>query len=867
LIGMAFKKPASQTPVPASPDRLFRDLPRRKHASLYDHQGQILRNYVAEALDAPDVALQLPTGSGKTLVGLLLAEWRRRKNRERVVYLSPTRQLVNQVAEEASAKYGLSVEAFTGAAKNYRPEAKAAYTAGERVAVTTYSSLFNTNPFFSNPDVIIVDDAHAAENYIASLWTLQISRLDVADATLFEAVAGVLKGVLSPTNYTRLTGDWESFDDATWVDKVPTDKLVEIADELRAVIFANVGEAEQRYPWRMLADHLHACQMYVSSSEILIRPLIPPTWTHAPFANATQRIFMSATLGAGGDLERLTGRRKIKRLPIPEGWDRQGIGRRLFIFPEKSLSEDTTLRLRRALMQLAKRSLVLAPSNDAAEAVVRDVAETIGFPTFSAADLEKTKSAFTTTEHAVAVVANRYDGIDFPDDDCRLLFVEGLPRATNLQERFLMTRMGAQLLFNERVQTRVLQAVGRCTRGLNDYSAVVVTGEEMPDYLSDRKRRGYLHPELQAELEFGIEQSTGVDPKTLLENFQIFLDHEAEWEDANEGILEARANATQLAFPAMDQLAEAVPYEIEYQAAMWQSDYAAALEAAREVLSELTDPGLRGYRALWHYLAGSAAELGVQNGNPGFEAQAREHFQRAKESAIGIPWLVALARRRGMPSTPEEQRNATLMLQIERLEAQLSKLGMLHNRDFSAREREIREGLKSANTFEQAQVQLGEHLGFVTGKKETDAAPDPWWLIGDICLVFEDHADAKPRGAVINATKARQAASHPDWIKEKVPGAREVKVLPVLVTPAKKATDGAMPVLKRVAYWELHAFRSWAERALVTVRQLRRSFVEPGDLDWRAQAAAALVAIGADGPGLYASLEAQSASERLESVV
>jgi hypothetical protein len=38
--------------------------------------------------------------------------------------------------------------------------------------VTTYSSLFNTNPFFSNPGVIIVDDAHAAENYIASLWTL-----------------------------------------------------------------------------------------------------------------------------------------------------------------------------------------------------------------------------------------------------------------------------------------------------------------------------------------------------------------------------------------------------------------------------------------------------------------------------------------------------------------------------------------------------------------------------------------------------------------------------------------------------------------------------------------------------------------------
>ncbi|MDD5472272.1 MAG: DEAD/DEAH box helicase family protein, partial [Sideroxydans sp.] len=143
---MAFKKPTITAAVPESPDRLFRDLPRRRHPSLFDHQGQMLRNYLAKALNAKDVALQLPTGSGKTLVGLLLAEWRRRKFGEKVVYLCPTKQLVNQVAEEASAKYGLSIEAFTGGVKDYAPAAKAAYMDGERVAVTTYSSLFNTNP-------------------------------------------------------------------------------------------------------------------------------------------------------------------------------------------------------------------------------------------------------------------------------------------------------------------------------------------------------------------------------------------------------------------------------------------------------------------------------------------------------------------------------------------------------------------------------------------------------------------------------------------------------------------------------------------------------------------------------------------------
>ena len=370
---MAFKKPTTHTSVPESPDRLFRDLPRRKHASLYDHQGQILRTYVSNALNASDVALQLPTGSGKTLVGLLLAEWRRRKFRERVIYLCPTRQLVNQVAEEASAKYGLSVEAFTGKVRDYTPAAKAAYVGGERVAVTTYSSLFNINPFFVNPEVIIVDDAHAAENYIATQWTVRISRFLADDENLFKAVASVLKGALSDSNYIRLTGDWQSIDDVTWVDKVPTHKLAQITGELRVAVSENVGDGPQRFAWSMLADHLCACQLYVSSSEVMIRPLIPPTWAHAPFAGATQRIFMSATLGAGGDLERLTGRSKITRLPIPEGWDRQGIGRRFFIFPEKSLTDTESIKLRRSLMKAAGRSLVLTPSNEIAQEIGKDV--------------------------------------------------------------------------------------------------------------------------------------------------------------------------------------------------------------------------------------------------------------------------------------------------------------------------------------------------------------------------------------------------------------------------------------------------------------------------------------------------------------
>jgi hypothetical protein len=865
---MAFKKPTAHVTVPESPDQLFRDLPRRKHPSLYDHQGQMLRTYVSKALKASDVALQLPTGSGKTLVGLLLAEWRRRKYSERVVYLCPTRQLVNQVAEEATAKYGLSVESFTGKVRNYSPEAKSAYLDGKRVAVTTYNSLFNTNPFFENPDVIIVDDAHTAENYIANQWTFQVSRFSADDTVLFGAITGVIKNVLSDESHARLTGGLQDIGDYSWVDKIPTHKIVKVAGELRAAISANIGDHDQRFAWSMIANHLPACQLYISCSDVMIRPLIPPTWNHQPFSGATQRVFMSATLGAGGDLERLTGRSEIMRLPVPAGWDRQGIGRRFFIFPEKSLAESDVVSLRHSLMEKAGRSLILTPSNEAAEEITADVTTALGYPVFTSADLESSKASFVDAEFAVSVVANRYDGIDFPNNDCRLLFVEGLPRAVNLQERFLMTKMGANLLFNERVQTRVLQAIGRCTRGLNDYSVVVVTGEDLPAYLTDRKRRKFFHPELQAELEFGIEQSSEVSTEAIMENFEIFLQHESEWEEANEVILEARAKATQTDFPAMDELAVVVKHEINWQKAMWNQDYPNAYEAAREVLGGLNNEELRGYRALWHYLAGSAAELASEEEYADLEMQARLQFTKAKEAAAGIPWLVALAHSGGRgEQTREEQNQSSVLLQIERLEAYLARLGTLHNRKFSERECEIRAGLNMGSSFEQAQVLLGEHLGYAAGKRESDASPDPWWFVGDIIVVFEDHANAKDT-AVIDATKARQAASHPDWVRKCIPGATDVRIIqPVLVTPARKAKQGAMPHLGKVAYWHLDSFREWAEQALVTVRDLRRCFRETGDLAWRAEAVNALSAARADAPGLVTWLSKRPACDHLEEVL
>ena len=149
------------------------------------------------------------------------------------------------------------------------------------------------------------------------MWSLRIQRTNSEHAALHAALATILEPYLNSTDFGRLTGEIHAnLTDAAWVEKLPTPALATLAAEVVSIIDQYVGPIEKlRYTWRLLRDNLHACHLYMTpQGGTLIRPLIPPTWTHAPFANARQRIFMSATLGEGGDLERLTGRQNITRV-------------------------------------------------------------------------------------------------------------------------------------------------------------------------------------------------------------------------------------------------------------------------------------------------------------------------------------------------------------------------------------------------------------------------------------------------------------------------------------------------------------------------------------------------------------------------
>jgi len=602
---MAFKSVKKSSGDYENIESLFRDLKTDGVESLYSHQADILRSYENDAIKKGDVAIELPTGSGKTLIGLLIGEYRRRKNKERVLYLCPTVQLVNQVVELAKLKYGIKATAFTGRKDEYAAKDKALYRGNETIAVATYSSLFNYNTFFQDANIVILDDAHSAENYIASNWSLKIDR--EKNKSLFRAIIELLKFDIDLFTYSRLSSEDINPSEKGWVYLYDFERYNSRLNDLTDIIDPLIQGTKLIFSWLLLKDNLKACNFFFSWNEILIRPIVPPSLTNSTFADAKQRLFMSATLGKAGDLERITGIRNIFKIPVPSGWDKQGLGRRYFNFPNLSLEDDEVLDLVSELAKVASRTVALVSSTNDGKSFKNQLETKLdGFTFLTADDIEESKGSFTESENAIVVLANRFDGLDFPGEDSKLLIVKDIPYAANLQEKFIQSRINASVLFYDRNRTRLIQAIGRCTRSPKDYSAVYVIGEGgLSDWLVLPEKHKYLHPELQAEIEFGIADSS---VESFIENFKHFKEQDSYWTDANNEIINLRSQKNKENIPGEDELNEAVEHEVDYQYHLWKGNYLLALTSASKVLQKIEGGSeLGGYRALWHYFSALAA--------------------------------------------------------------------------------------------------------------------------------------------------------------------------------------------------------------------------------------------------------------------
>jgi hypothetical protein len=810
-----FRRIARPSGAAANPRELFRDLPRDADVPfLWGHQDRILEGYEAY-IGTPDIALELPTGTGKTLIGLLIAEWRRQARGERALYLCPTRQLVHQVGALA-ASYGIDAEVCL------RPtyDGLWRWQDGDTTAISTYSSLFNYKPRFTAPQALILDDAHAAESYVGNHWTVGIDRADMPDE--YAQVARLLEPVLDRRTAALMLDDEPLGIDRTAVELVPLPRWWPLSDALRELLDVCVEGTEEWYAWRdNVRDGLAACCVLVSWQEIVIRPMVPATRDHGEFAGSAQRVYMSATLGAGGELERIFGVRAIDRLPVPEEWQRRSTGRRLFLLPAASLLPSDMDTVVVDSVKAAGRALVLAPTRDRVARRREQLAEA-GVPTVTAADIEESLDPFTSCDLAALVLANRYDGIDLPGEDCRLLVLDGLPVAVNALERFLFQRLAATGLLGERMRTRLTQGVGRCTRGEGDWCAVLVASREAYDFCARGEVRALLHPELQGELRFGLEESRDRESADFLDLLEVLFEHGEEWQKAEKQIRELRGDATKGDDPAAKQLEEAVGPEIDFLYALWDRNYPHAVERAIAVADALSGNEAAAYRAWWLYQAGAAAWLAHHAfGMADMLPRARDLFRRAASTGRSVHWFAELAygelgAEAQLELSPDDLRAA------ERAQGRLRSIGF-HGSGFDRRAKLLRKRLAgtAATPWEEGLKQLGELLGFEAHHPGGENDPDSVWVASErLAFVWEAKTNENPDGEV-GARTAQQATGHIAWIRARQRLADDAAITALLVSDRERLRTGAEIHAGDVRVVSLDEIRGVAEDAIAALRRAR----------------------------------------------
>ena len=785
-----------------------------------------------EGQNKSDVALELPTGTGKTLIGLLIGEYRRRKLRERVVYVCPTKQLVYQTANYAIENYGIKVVAFTGPKANYSAEDKMKFTAGQAIAITNYSSIFNSHSFFEDTDVLIFDDAHSGEGYISANWTVEIQR----EEDVYHKLLETLKPVLSEEQYNILTKKKLNQDDATWCDMIHNAKLQDRYLGIKNLLDEELEESKQRFSWSNIRENLFACNIYLSWKAITIRPYISPTFTNRVFREAKTRIYMSATLGESGELERAYGVEHIYRLPMVKDWKNKNIGRRFFMFPLASFKEKETMKIICMIASRVNRGLIIVNDLKQQESIQNIFRENHIADTFSGKDIEKSKEPFITNKHAFAVMANRYDGIDFPNDECRVLILVDLPAAVNIQEKFMISCLAARALYEEQIRTRLIQALGRCTRSQTDYAAVCVIGDSLMNSLLTPKNLEQFNPELQAEINFGQENSIGKkDIDEYLELLKMFLEHGEAWEEAEEGILSIRDEIIErdsVKNPELHmQLQKAVRHEVKMQCFLWKKEYSSALSEIENILKYIQNPELKGYRGYWNYVAGCCAYNLYKGGDSLYLSKYKEYFKRASDCTTAVNWFNITL------DSPSENKVGLIRYNIERIEKMLEKEGGKGLRIFHNYLDNILELLQlGGKDFEKGHELLGYVMGYISTNPAGTAEPDPLWIINrEVCIVAEDKIYME-ESKKIPPNDVKEAAGHALWVRKKHEDLelyKEAKIYTVFVTTADNIQDNTALFGEEICYLEQKKLYDWAVRAINVLKQIYRTFSGIGDAAWR----------------------------------
>jgi hypothetical protein len=602
------------------------------YRSLRPAQRHVLETYASGFLDVADVGIELPTGTGKTLIALLIADWALDEGMA-VAYLSGNRQLAEQVEVQAQQLGGLPIHRFWG--KHYPAGPLYDYHQAQAIGVMNYWVYFNAKPVVQPADLLILDDAHIAEQPLTGLFTLRIERRRWPD--IYVSLCDL---VLARTeSYHSL----RSLRDGTAPFYTPPELLAfndwtSIVQDTEGLIDQSrlPEEDDTRFIWPSLRGLLSRCGVLIGPSAIEIRPYHPPTQTVPGYSEAKRRIYMSATLGSMHDLQRRLGVKTIAYLPIPAEMRKEQTGDRLLLLNPSSDLALSTEPLEFATDQSAQagKTAWLCSSHAEADAI-EDFLRIKGEPVFRLRSGEEVPlEAWRGSHGGHLVTAGRFDGLDFAGDVCRLVILPGVPVGSTEFERFIVAYLGDATFMRHRIGQRVTQALGRANRDPSDWAMYVGLDPSFGSLLADPAVNASLSEEVTEVVREALRRHGGgwAEATAVGGAFWAGRGELPETPVGERRPGRRRAGASE---------APSANDEVEAATALWVGDFSGAAAHARKASKVLREAGEREHSAFWRYVESHALWLSRR---PGSLKYAEDALEDVLTEGPRTAWFVRLRR-------------------------------------------------------------------------------------------------------------------------------------------------------------------------------------------------------------------------------
>ena len=462
--------------APIEPRDIFMTLPKREKGYEYprDVQTEVWKKWF-DIRDEKNCVIKMNTGSGKTVVGLIVLQSCLNEGKGPAIYLVPNKFLINQVCAEAKR---LGIKAVTEK-DDYE------YTNQKAILVTTIHAVVNGRTSFGihkNYPIgsVIFDDVHACLDTIMEQFSLKIP----FEHRLYEEMVELF------------SNRWKEYNHKSYIDiiesKNPKEQFLVpfwFWQEKKDIIYKllskyNNATTESNkciyFNLPLIVDSLSTCDCFITSRGIEIIPEGVNISIIKSFENATRRIFMSATLSDDSVFVSSIGLKinDISNIITPE--NANDMGDRLILFPKhlNSTIKDDDIKEKVISLSQKYNTIVIVPSFERAKYWDPD-----GKRTITNDNIDKVVVALKKGLCGHFILVNRYDGIDLPDDACRLLVIDGLPPLKNEKDKYIYSvDPTCNILKRQQIQ-RIEQGMGRGIRSNNDSCCVVLMGDNLADVL------------------------------------------------------------------------------------------------------------------------------------------------------------------------------------------------------------------------------------------------------------------------------------------------------------------------------------------------------------------------------------------------